>query len=360
MSSLIHKINRKIITILAGFFLMYVGVALLFLPMIVSFGFISLSDEPQFFGFEDDLEKVNSIQGTPVVVTSPIVGGKGAVECQNHDYVRWNLNPPSKTLDLVFKILWTKLPTKINQSLIIGEILGIDYSGSWQDIFSTNLFCDLTGYRNWCLWTGIPTGHDKCISSDIVYKLETNRWYSIRMTADLNTGTYRLYLDGILLASLTDILVPADVYIDFFRLGAAVRGEGEFIIYYDDVVASFLDPTPDDNQWSLRITSSLGGETNPSGKLNFMYGDNSTANAIPVPGYIFDVWILDGENYSKSPMVTILPQTLGTQHTLHAIFKSTNPEFILKDNWIPFQAIGLAMVVSGGYILWLYKKQKPP
>jgi hypothetical protein len=177
------------------------------------------------------------------------------------------------------------------------------------------------------------------------------------MTADLNAGTYRLYMDGVLLASLTDILVPPEVYIDFFRLGANVRRGGEFIIYYDDVGASNLDSSPNVNQWSLRITTSVGGSPHPSGKLTLGEGESLTINATPTPGYIFSTWIFDGANYSTNPNITIPPQTTGTQHSLYALFTNTNPQSIPIDIWLPFQALGLALTVSGGYLLWSHKKE---
>jgi len=337
---------------------MYVGFVLVLWPYVESSGPLYLSDEPQFFGFEDDLNSVSSVQGNPMVVTSPSASESKAIGCQNQDYVRWNLGTPSRTLDFGFKIFWTKLPKEAKESLIVGEIWGEDYSGSWQDIFSTNLFCDRSGYRLWCLWTGVPTGHDRCISSDIVSGLETNRWYSIRMTADLKKGTYRVYMDGVLLASLTDIVVPDDVYIDFIRLGGGVRGEADFITYFDDVFISFLGPMPPDQQWSVQITSSIKESTNPYGVVNVDSNDNLTVNALQISGYVFNVWIFDGIDYSSNSTITIPAQSKGTQHALYAVFTNTNPKLISTYNWFPFQLIGLIIIGIGGYLLWVHKKQE--
>jgi hypothetical protein len=341
----------------AGFFLMYAGFILLLLPLIISAGALSLSNDLQFFGFEDDLNSISSIYGTPTVVTSPFASGSKAVECQNGDYVRWDLATPSKTIDLTFKIYWIKFPTIANESLDVGEILGLD-TGTWQDILSVTHYCDPYGYRGWSLWTGIPSGRGSFVSSDVVYGLETNRWYSIRMTADLNTGTYELYMDGIELASITDVIIPADVYVDFFRLGAGAKGDSIFITYYDDVTVSFLGPSPPSQQWSVRITSSSGGSTNPFGTINVNNGENLTVNATSAMDYVFSKWTLDGVDYNKSSMVTVPPQSAGTRHTLHATFTSTSPEPTPKNNWLPFQVIGLGMTLSGGYVLWSQKKRK--
>ncbi len=336
---------------------MYAGFTMLLLPLIISSGPLSLSDDLQFFGFEDDLNSIDSITGTPTVVNSLFASGNKAIECQNGDYLRWNLAIPSKTLDLTFKIYWTKLPKIANESLIVGEIWGLD-AEMWQDLFSTTLYCDLNGYKGWSLWTGIPNGQGSFISSDVVASLETNRWYSIRLTADLNIGTYEIYMNGALLASITDLLVPADVYIDFFRLGAGVRGDDIFIIYYDDVTVSFLGPSPPHQQWSVRITSSSGGSTYPYGTINLNDNENLTVTASQTNGYAFSMWTLNGIEYSTNSKVTIPVQLIGSRHKLYATFTNTNPELTLELNWLLFQLIGLIMIVSGGYVLWSQEKQK--
>jgi hypothetical protein len=356
-----HKMVKKTITIGLGILLMYAGFILLLLPMIISAWPLSLnlSDTAQTFGFEDNLSSVDSIQGTPKVVASPVANGRKSIECQNGDYVRWDLMTPSKTIDMTFKTYWTKFPMSPNESLLIGEILWSD-DGIWQDIFSATLYCDSNAYRGWSLWTDIPTGHISFVSGDVVNALETNRWYTIRMTADLNTGTYKLYMDGTELASITDIVVPADVYVDFFRLGAGSRGDSIFITYYDDVAVSFLGPSPPQNQWSVRITSSSGGSTTPDGTTNVNNGESVTVNAIQAAGYVFSKWVLDGTDYSTNSTVTIQDQLAGTPHTLYAMFARTNPEFNLEGYWLPLQLIGLGMIVGGGYILWSHRNRNRP
>ena len=355
MRGLIFKAGRKILTIGAGFFLMYAGFTMLLLPLIISAGPLSLSDDPQFFGFEDDLNSIGSITGTPTVVDSLFASGNKGVECQNGDYLRWDLAAPSKTLDLTFKIYWTKLPKIAKESFIVGEIWGLD-AEMWQDLFSTTLYCDLNGYKGWSLWTGIPSGRSSFISSDVVATLETNRWYTIRITADLNMGTYEVYMNGALLASITDLFVPEDVYVDFFRLGAGVRGDDVFIIYYDDVSVSFLGPVPPHTQWSVRISSSLGGSTSPYGTINVNNNENLTVTASQTNGYVFSMWNLNGVEYSSNSEVTIPVQLLGSRNKLYATFTSTNSQLTFELNWLLFQLIGLCMIVIGGYVLWSQAK----
>jgi len=336
---------------------MYAGFTLLLLPIIISAWPLSLdlSNAPKTFGFEDNLSSIDSVYGTPMVVTSPVAGGVKAIECQNGDYVRWNLLTPSKTIDLSFKTYWTKFPTIANESLVVGEIFGLD-QGKWQDIFIATLYCNPNGYRGWSLWTGIPSGHISFVSGDVVYALETNRWYTIRMTADLNTGPYKLYMDGNELASITDVIVPADVYVGFFRLGPGLQGDSVFTTYYDDVTVSFLSPSPPANQWSVRITSTLGGSTNPVGTTNVNYSKSLIVNAEQAAGYVFNKWTFDGTDYSTNSTLILPAQSVGTQHTLHATFTSINPEPNPNNNSLLLQVIGLGMIVGGGYVLWSRKK----
>jgi hypothetical protein len=358
LCSLRHKYNKKI-TVGIGFLLMYAGFILLLLPMMISAWPLSLtlSSTPQFFGFEDDLNSVHSTHGNPIVVTSPSASGKKAVECQNGDYVSWDLMTPSKTLDLTFRVFWTKLPTIANESLSFVQIFGLD-SGKWQDISTASFYCTPDGYRGGNLWTDVPSGRGGFVAGDVVDALETDRWYAVRMTVDLNMGTYRLYIDGNELASISDVKVPEKVNIDFFMLGANAKGDGNFITYFDDVAVSLLDPTPPSNQWSLRVTSSSGGSAEPIGTVNLNNGENLTVNATPIEGYVLGKWTFDGADYGTGSTVTVSAQPAGTQHTLHATFIGAVPESHPEYKWVPLQLIGLIMIGSGGYLLWSKSKSR--
>ena len=50
-------------------------------------------------------------------------------------------------------------------------------------------------------------------------------------------------MDGVELASITNVVIPHDVYVDFLRLGFDSQGETPFVIYYDDVTVSLLSAT---------------------------------------------------------------------------------------------------------------------
>jgi hypothetical protein len=251
--------HRGIIVKGLGFLLMYAGFILILLPLIISAWphSLTLTNTPQVFGFEDGLNSVNSIWATPTVVAWPVADGTKAVECQNGDFVGWYLGTPSKTIDITFKIYLTKLPTIANETLGIGEIWSID-TGVWQGILSAVLYCDNSDYRGWYLWTGIPSDRVGWVSDDVVYALETNRWYTIRMTANLNSGTYKMYMDGTELASITDVEVPVNVYVNFFQVGVGAYGDRNLITYYDDVAVSLLtntitEPKPEYNWAPLQV-----------------------------------------------------------------------------------------------------------
>jgi hypothetical protein len=226
----------------ARVFLIYYGFLLLLLPLVIppSSSSLTLSTAPKFFGFENDFSDVGKVTGSPDIVDFPVASGRKSIECKNGDYVRWDLTTPARTLDLRFNVSWKQLPIAANESFAFAEIYGIDQSG-WQDIAVTSLYCDQTGYRGWNLWSGIPSGRGGFVSSDVVYFLQTDRWYNIRISVDLDKGSRKLYMNEVELASIANVVVPQDVYIDFFRLGVTTQRDTAFVIYYDDVTVSLLN-----------------------------------------------------------------------------------------------------------------------
>ena len=354
-----HKDIKKTVITGTGFLLMYAGFTLLLLPMIMSALPLSvtLSNTPQTFGFEDDLNSVSTVWGTPMPVIYPAASETKAIECQNGDYIHWNLIPPSKTIDLTFETYWTKFPTTANESLSTGEIWRT-IEGKWHGLFSATFYCDANGDRGWYLWTGINYGSSSSVPDEVVYALETNRWYTIRMTADLNTGTFRLYIDRTLIASIMDIEVATDIYIDFFVLGASAIGDSDFTTYYDDVTVSLLSRPPPPQQWSVRITSSPGGSTDIYDTVNVNEGESLTVNAVHATGYVFSKWTLDGVDYSKSSTITVPAQLTGLPHTLHATFAAVSPEPNPEYAWLPLQVMGSGMIGCSGYVLWSQKKRE--
>lgn len=224
----------------AQVFFVYYGFLLLLLPLVIPPpSSLTLSTTPKILGFENDFSDVGKVTGYPDIVDFPVASGNKSIECQNGDFVRWDLTTPARTLDLRFNVSWKKLPTAADESLTFAGIYGVDQSG-WQDISVTNLYCDQNDYRGWILWSGVPSSRSGFVSSDVVYNLQTDRWYNIRIRVDLNNGTYKLFMNEAELASITNVVVPQDVYVDFFRLGFSTQRDTGFIIYYDDVTVSLL------------------------------------------------------------------------------------------------------------------------
>jgi hypothetical protein len=224
----------------ARVFFVYYGFLLLLLPLIIppSSSF-TLSTTPKIFGFENDFSEVCKVTGYPALVDFPVASGNKSIECQNGDYVRWDLTTPARTMDLRFNVSWKQLPIVANETLTFAGIYGLDKSG-WQDISVTNLYCDQNEYRGWILWSGVPSGRGGFVSSDVVNDLQTDQWYSIRIIVDLDNGTYKLFMNKTELASITNVVVPQNIYIDFFRLGFSTHSDSGFVIYYDDVTVSLL------------------------------------------------------------------------------------------------------------------------
>jgi hypothetical protein len=225
----------------ARVFLIYYGFLLLLLPLVIplSSSSLTLSTAPEFLGFENDFSDVGKVTGSPEIVDFPISSGKKSIECKNGDFVRWDLTTPARTLDLRFNVYWKELPIAANESLTFAGIYGVDYSG-WQDISVTDLYCDQNKHRGWILWSGVPSSRGGFVSSDVVYNLQTDRWYNIRIRVDMDKGTYKLFMNEAEIASITNVVIPQDVHIDFFRLGFYTQSDRAFVIYYDDVAVSLL------------------------------------------------------------------------------------------------------------------------
>lgn len=74
---------------------------------------------------------------------------------------------------------------------------------------------------------------------------------------------------------------------------------------------------PPPPQYTLTITSTAGGTTNPSlGNHTFSEGTTVNVEAIPDTGYSFDHWELDGKTLTVNPINVIMD----ANHTLHAFF----------------------------------------
>jgi hypothetical protein len=77
------------------------------------------------------------------------------------------------------------------------------------------------------------------------------------------------------------------------------------------------------NNYTLTITASTGGSTNPvPGSYNYTYNTNAQVTAIPDANFILDHWELDGANVGATNPYTV---TMKSSHTLKAVFVSSLP-----------------------------------
>jgi hypothetical protein len=81
-------------------------------------------------------------------------------------------------------------------------------------------------------------------------------------------------------------------------------------------------------RYSLTITTTTGGTTNPSpGSYFYNAGTNVSVTAIPDIYYIFDCWELDGVNIGSTNPCPVL---MDNNHTLHAVFVQINYTLIIN------------------------------
>jgi hypothetical protein len=87
----------------------------------------------------------------------------------------------------------------------------------------------------------------------------------------------------------------------------------------DKSVLQIMDTNVDlgPSTYYLTITSSAGGTTNPlPGTYNYTEGSSHNVTAIPISGYSFDYWLLDGEERTENPITIVM----NANHTLEAVY----------------------------------------
>jgi len=77
--------------------------------------------------------------------------------------------------------------------------------------------------------------------------------------------------------------------------------------------------------WTLNISATSGGSTNPTGAQNIPENQPIIVTAMPSSGYSLDHWTLDGVNIGSNLSVTVGPEAAGTSHALVAIFSPIPP-----------------------------------
>ena len=89
--------------------------------------------------------------------------------------------------------------------------------------------------------------------------------------------------------------------------------------------------TPVFTRYSLTISSTTGGSTNPTaGIYNYTSGQTQTVNATAGVGYRFDHWELDNNPAGTSNSITV---TMDQAHTLQAVFSPLATYTLSVDAW---------------------------
>jgi len=115
---------------------------------------------------------------------------------------------------------------------------------------------------------------------------------------------------------------------------------------------------PPPQTYSLTITTTVGGTTNPA-PGTYSYTANSTVQvtAIPEVNYLFDYWELDSVNVGSVNPYTVL---MDKNHTLKAVFSLIPPPLSvsispLSASIIVGQSVTFTSTVSGGYTPYTYQ-----
>jgi hypothetical protein len=122
-----------------------------------------------------------------------------------------------------------------------------------------------------------------------------------------------------------------DVILDFYAYTGAVRrtylingetGEKVTLDVYPGLI-KFVAPTPSPPTYTLTITCTTGGTTNPSpGTYTYQEGQTVTVQAIPNSGYMLDHWEFDAANIGAPNPVNVV---MNASHSLHAVFSRIPP-----------------------------------
>ena len=80
--------------------------------------------------------------------------------------------------------------------------------------------------------------------------------------------------------------------------------------------------------YSLSISAGEGGSVTPYGTQWYYQGQNAPVYAFPCTYYVFDHWILDGNDAGSNPSITV---TMYASHTLQAVFTYSTASSLLAD-----------------------------
>jgi hypothetical protein len=125
--------------------------------------------------------------------------------------------------------------------------------------------------------------------------------------------------------------VPNDTTLSFYAYTGSIRrtflingatSEKVDMNAYSGIVR-FLAEAPPTPEFTLTITATTGGTTNPApGPHTYDEGAIVSVRALPNSGFQFDNWLLDTVNIGSTNPVDV---TMNANHTLHAVFSHIPP-----------------------------------
>jgi hypothetical protein len=116
--------------------------------------------------------------------------------------------------------------------------------------------------------------------------------------------------------------VPNYVFDHFSYRGGSYSGNPTTIgLFFEDTLTAHYNWNP--TYYTLSISSSSGGHTEPSGQQQYLSYTYAHVQAVPDPGYVLDYWLLDGQNAGNSPSIDVY---MNNHHSLQAFF-TTAPSY---------------------------------
>jgi len=223
-----------------GLLLVYYGFLLLLLPPMFSPLYLTLSEKPQIFGFEDDLSSVDTLGGNPTTVTSPVAEGSKAVECHDDDYLQWNLSPMGRTLNISFRVCWTNFPSTPTAPFEAFNFFEVNDPDLKANLALLGFYCGSDGSKSAKIYTGVGS-QNAFVERATVYGIETSIWHAIRFTMNLDAGEIKWYLDGTEIAAVVGNEGLSAYDIGSFRMGSLPQNSNDvFKTYYDGISVSTL------------------------------------------------------------------------------------------------------------------------
>ncbi len=116
----------------------------------------------------------------------------------------------------------------------------------------------------------------------------------------------------------------------------------------DSAIITIQEAPPPPQEYTLTISSTTGGTTNPSGSRSYPEGTTVAVRAYPYSGYVFSYWRLNGITYTSNPINV----QMNSNASLEAIFSVAPPPPPPPEPSGILQAIRVQDVSTGKWYTW--------